>query len=99
VSAPDDRGTGRTTRLIEQAVDLAAEADVFVVGAHPNWVRELAAEFRASGLVGVEFLTVDQVRDGKLRGRRGHLLVDDFDDLPQKDRDLLVHTGRWLRVK
>jgi hypothetical protein len=89
----DDRGTGKTTGLIEEAIRLVGEMPethrVFITGAHSQWLHQLEREFRATGLVGVVFLSPHQICRGALRGMKGVLLVDDPWDLPAKVSDTL----------
>lgn len=96
----DDRGTGKTTRLIEEAIDILADLPesqrVVVTGAHSRWLHQLEHDFRASGLVGVVFLSPEQIVNGALRGMKGKLLVDDPWDLPAKLSDTLYLEKRIL---
>lgn len=85
----------KTTSLIEEAIEKLAEMPethrVFITGAHPQWLHQLEHDFKASGLIGVVFLSPEQIINGALRGMKGILLVDDPCDLPAKAHDLL-----WL---
>lgn len=89
----DDRGTGKTTRLVEEAIRLLGELpegqNVFITGAHSQWLHMLATDFKAAGLVDVVFLSPHQIIRGALRGRRGRLLIDDPWDLTMKQSDIL----------
>lgn len=91
----DDRGTGKTTWLIELAIrnlgHMPETHCVFITGAHLQWLYQLEHDFKATGLVGVVFLSPYQIINGALRGRKGILLVDDPWDLPAKTNDIL-----WL---
>jgi hypothetical protein len=93
------RGTGRTTRLLEEAVRLAAEDDVWVTGAHARWLRTLGANARAEGLVGVRFVSPHAVCRGALRGARGVLLVDDEWDLEPATRVRVLEERRRLAAR
>lgn len=93
--------TGKTTRLIEEAVmllaDLPETSGVYITGAHPQWLHDLSQSFKMSGLVGVYFFTPSQIRNGALQGRRGILLIDDFFDLRWEDRQFLLMEKKLLR--
>jgi hypothetical protein len=98
---PEDRGTGKTTRLIEEAIDISGDlpetSTVFVTGAHLRHLISLKRMFHQTGLVGVEFVTVHQILTGCLRGRRGVLLVDDFWDLTPSQRVHMTEESRILK--
>ena len=83
------RGNDKTTNLFEEAVRLLAELpegySVFLTGAHSRWLSELKYRVRRFGLVDVHVFTVEEIKYGKLRGRRGVLLVDDVMDMSYKD--------------
>jgi len=95
-----DRGTGKTTRLMEDAINALAEGyEVVVTGAHPIAVRELEHQFRCAGLVGVHFMSPHQIRDGKLRGLKpARMLVDDIWDLDPKMRDVIERERMMLHA-
>lgn len=84
---------GKTTAIFEEAIRILGHLPegcvVVVTGYHGNWVRELAHDFKASGLVGVVVMGASQILNGGLRGYRGVLLVDDMDDFPAKALDQL----------
>lgn len=89
----NDRGTGKTTRLIEEAIsllaDLPEDTNIFITGAHINWIHELNRRFKSSGLPNVIFFTPSQIKEGALRGRKGILLIDDYIDLSLEDKIIL----------
>lgn len=99
----DDRGSGRTTALMEEVVELLGLIPegyyVFITGAHPTWLFELSQAFKEAGLTHVEFFTVSQIKNGCLRGRKGRLLIDDEYDIPMKDRMIMWQEQRLLRVR
>lgn len=99
----DDCGTGNTTRLFEHAIELLGELDenewVVITGAHTPWLFELEHRFKASGLVGVKFMNVDAIMQGKLRGFRGILLIDDPWDLTAKQNDIIYMEAQLMRIK
>ena len=89
-----DRITGKTTSLMEEAVDLLAtlpeDVKVFITGGHSNWLLRLKREFELSGLVGVEFYTPHQIATGCLFGRKGVLLIYDPIDIPHKEFKIII---------
>lgn len=95
-----ERRNGQTTRLMEEAVDLLSQlpgyAKVFVTSPHPIWLLELDRAFRLSGLVGVEFYTLSQIKMGALLGKIGKLLIDDYEDFYWKDLEYLEQMKTYL---
>lgn len=89
----DDRGTGKTTSLFEQAVDLIAElpetSHVIITGPHMNFLHTLGRDFKNAGLSGVIIMSPEQIRDGACRGMNGVILIDDPWDLSD---------SQWLAV-
>jgi hypothetical protein len=94
-------GSGRTTRLIEEAISLLSKMPdgyvVIITGAHPRWLRELEREFKEAGLVDVIFMSPQQIIQGRMRGLRGLLLIDDFQDLPRKEQVYILDEQRHLK--
>ena len=97
----EDRRSGKTTRLMEEAIALLGELPedcfVFITGPHSRWLFELERAFRDKGLFDVKFLTISQIKRGNLRGRKGRLLIDDFHDLALEDREILLEEKKILR--
>lgn len=85
---------GKTTRLMERAVrelgDLPEGQRVYITGPHRRWLRELERAFKKAGLVDVVFFTPEQIFDGRMRGCRGKLLIDDMEDFHWKDLDRIM---------
>lgn len=98
-----DRGTGKTTRLMEQAVALLAtlpeDERVYITGAHTTWLKQLEGDFRSSGLVDVVFITTAQICNGALRGRAGVLLIDDLIDMPSDTAAAVLEERNRLRSR
>ena len=91
----EDRGTGKTTELMEEAVRLLAilpeGQNVYVTGAHTRHLNDLEREFKEAGLVDVVFLAKTSIMyNGALRGRRGILLIDDLQDMTFKEQELIT---------
>lgn len=104
----DDRHSGKTTKIMEEAVELLETLEddqyVFITGAHSPWLFQLSQEFKAAGLVNVEFYTSSQVIHGSLRGRNGVLLIDDIGNFSTNERrqlrieqDLLLAKTHYFR--
>lgn len=97
----NDKRSGKTTQLMEEAVDLLGELPdgykIFITGAHSKWLFELERAFKDNGLFDVKFLTVSQIKQGHLRGRKGRLLIDDFHDFSLDDREILLEEKKILR--
>lgn len=104
----NDRHSGKTTKIMEEAVELLGELEdshhIFITGAHGPWLFQLSQEFKAAGLVNVEFYTSSQIIHGCLRGRHGVLLIDDIGDFSTNDRrqlrieqDLLLAKNHFYR--
>lgn len=95
-----DRGTGKTTSLMEEAIailsELPEDAKVFITGAHSRWLLDLKKDFKEAGLVDVEFYTASRIIQGCLRGQRGILLIDDAWDLSPRDLDYILEEKRRL---
>lgn len=93
---------GKTTELLERAVDLVADLPndyyVFITTPHSQWLRTLERDFKAAGLIGVRFISIDQIKDGGLQGYRGKLLIDDFMDISPNDAEKVYAAGRYLDV-
>lgn len=93
---------GKTTRLMEHAVsELGNLPDghfVFVTGPHFRWLKTLEHEFKAAGLMGVKFISLDQIINGGLRGYRGILLIDDEEDIQAKYWIRLIHEKRAFEL-
>lgn len=96
-----NRGSGKTTQMMEKAVELLGEmpdnCSVFITGAHSEWLFELSQAFRDAGLMNVEFFTPGQIVNGCLRGRHGVLLIDDENDIPGKTRSKLFNEQKILK--
>jgi hypothetical protein len=96
-------GTGKTTRIMEEAVSLLADMPegsyIYITGAHFSWLHALDHDFKSAGLTGVKFFSPRQIMEGALRGRQGILLIDDFGDLSWKEQDYLVEEQRMMNLK
>lgn len=92
----------KTTRIFEKAIELVGTLPesqyVFITGAHPQWLKRLMMEFHAEGLEGVRIVSIHEILDGHLRGRKGRLLIDDVGDLTLNQRDRLWEEQRILEV-
>lgn len=92
---------GKTTSLIEEAIyllgDLPEQYEVFITGAHTNWIHNLAKIFKSEGLFGVRFVSPLEIASGFLRGRLGILLIDDASDLSYETLFFLKLEQKRLR--
>lgn len=95
-----DRGTGKTTRIFEQAVKLLGELPpdyfVYITGAHSKWLVELEHRFKNAGLTDCKIVTINQIQNGRLRGCKGRLLIDDTKDLSLNDLDMVLAEQKIL---
>jgi hypothetical protein len=99
----ENRPSGKTTRLFEDAVNLAATLPeshkIYITGAHTRWLEQLKRDFKGEGLVGVEVMTIPQILNGGLRGRKGVLLIDDIRDITSMDLSTLLDEKRYLEIR
>lgn len=97
----NNKGSGKTTQLMEEAIDLLGglpeDCFVFITGPHSRWLFELERAFRDNGLFDIKFLTISQIKRGNLRGRKGRLLIDDFHEFSLDDREILLEEKKILR--
>jgi len=93
---------GKTTRLIERAIEalgnLKEDQKVYITGPHSQWLNKLECEFKEVGLVDVVFITISQISNGYLRGRKGILLIDDFHECFSFDQKMLIEEESYLKV-
>lgn len=95
------RRSGRTTKLIEAAIDWMGEneGEVLLTGAHPQWVRDTQKMFKHAGLVNIEALSWTHILNGWLSGRgRGNLLcIDDGNAFPVQTFEAILHECRCMQ--
>jgi len=97
-----DQSIGKTTRMFDFVVaklgELPEDTIVMISGAHINWLHTLERDFRSAGLTSVAFFTPDQIIQGRHRGIKGILVIDDFFDLPPEKQEFLLFEKNRLDV-
>lgn len=98
-----DRDTGKTTRLFERGINLLADLPdghiIYVTSPHTKWLFQLERQAKQEGLVGFKMLTYQAIKEGKLRGCLGVLLIDDIDDFGHNEQFVLWNEQRILEMR
>lgn len=92
----------KTSHLTEKIIALLSEIPedqyVYITGHDYNRLLFLDERFKYWDLQCVKVLYPRQIIQGALRGRKGRLLIDDEDEIPLRELEILLYEKKILEA-